>query len=1180
MKQAITLESRPMASINEGELDAIRAHHVADEEDILAALAGGAGIDLDLRQRAQSRAVDLIECIRNAGKPGLMEMFLAEYGLSTNEGIALMCLAEALLRVPDPGTIDTLIEDKIAPYDWSEHSGKSGSAVVNASTIALMMTGRVLDDDNSASVSGLLNRTVKRLGEPVVRLAVKRAMREMGNQFVLGQTIEEALKRAEDETRRGFRYSFDMLGEAALTQAGADEYFEAYADAIRAIGKSSAGGALHERPGISVKLSALHPRFEYAKQARLLKELAPRLNTLARLARDANLGLNVDAEESQRLEPFLHVVKAALSDEELAGWDGFGVVVQAYQKRAAPVIDWLYKLASSLDRRIMVRLVKGAYWDSEIKQAQVDGVSDYPVFTRRSATDISYICCAAKLLGMTDRIYPQFATHNAQTAATILELAGDRADYEFQRLHGMGETLFNQLITDGANCRIYAPVGPHKDLLAYLVRRLLENGANSSFVHKVVDPAYTPISLAEDPFTRLSNIHSTRPALLAHPADIYAPERQASRGWDLNNSKVIEALELAREHFATHHWQVEPLLACPMNSDVGREIVNPANPSDVVGYAIEVSSSDCEGALAEAKDWNDAGAQQRAFTLRLAADLFETNTGELMALLAREAGKCAADAVAEIREAVDFLRYYANRGEDLANGEARGIITCISPWNFPLAIFTGQLAAALAAGNGVLAKPAETTPLIAAAAVKLLHTAGVPREVLQFLPGDGASVGQALTASSTVAGVCFTGSTATARMINRSMAAHMSPAAPLIAETGGINAGIVDSTALPEQAVRDALASAFQSAGQRCSALRVLYVQDDIADILLEMLHGAMDELELGDPWSLATDIGPVINAQAQESIQTYIDEARQEGRLLKQLAVPKEGYFVGPAVIEVAGIADVTREVFGPVLHVARFKAEDFHSIIDDINASGYGLTFGLHTRIDERVKNVSSEVHAGNIYVNRNQIGAVVESQPFGGEGLSGTGPKAGGPRYVQRFQRPMATAIQTEPAMITGTGVDATTVQAAIDALSWYEAETLEIQDMPGPTGEANILTILPRGLVLCLGPTAQEAALQAGTARRRGCPALMVAPGVDPAHGIDGVISRTDLSMLQNIAVVALWSDTADLALARQALAAREGALIPLVSVSSELDSYCVRERHTCIDTTAAGGNASLLAADSD
>jgi RHH-type proline utilization regulon transcriptional repressor/proline dehydrogenase/delta 1-pyrroline-5-carboxylate dehydrogenase len=1169
---------QPMAILDNGELDAIRASHVADEREILAALVGGAGIDLSVRQRAQERAVGLIERIRGSGNPGLMEMFLAEYGLSTNEGIALMCLAEALLRVPDPGTIDALIEDKITPYQWREHIGKSGSAVVNASTIALMMTGRVLDEDNSASVSGLLNRAVKRLGEPVVRLAVKRAMREMGNQFVLGQTIEEAIERAEEETRRGFRYSFDMLGEAALTQADADAYYEAYAQAIEAIGKTAGDGPMHERPGISVKLSALHPRFEYAKTPRLLRELAPRLNALARLARKANLGLNVDAEESQRLEPFLHIVKAAISDDSLADWDGFGVVVQAYQKRAAPVIDWLYSLADSLDRRIMVRLVKGAYWDSEIKQAQVEGASDYPVFTRRSATDTSYICCAAKLLGMTDRIYPQFATHNAQTAATILELADKGASYEFQRLHGMGETLFNQLLKDGANCRIYAPVGPHKDLLAYLVRRLLENGANSSFVHKVVDPAISPLSLAADPFDNLSTIKAPRPASLSAPDDIYAPARKAARGWDLTNSNVVRELDLARDRFAQAQWHAEPLMAVAFTASEQREIVNPSRPDDIVGFVTEATPEDCQWALDAAQNWDDAGAHQRAFTLRRAAELFESNTGELMALLAREAGKCAPDAVAEIREAVDFLRYYANRGEDFAHAQARGIVTCISPWNFPLAIFTGQIAAALAAGNGVLAKPAESTPLIAAAAIKLLHAAGVPREVLQFLPGDGQSAGRALTQSDKVDGVCFTGSTATAKAINQSMARHMSPSAPLIAETGGINAGIVDSTALPEQAIRDALASAFQSAGQRCSALRVLYVQDDVADILLEMLFGAMDELELGDPWLLATDVGPVISEAARASIQEYIDAASAQGRLLKQLAAPDTGHFVGPAVIEVDGIQDVAREVFGPVLHIARFQAADFDKVLEQINASGYGLTFGLHTRIDERVKNVSSAVHAGNIYVNRNQIGAVVESQPFGGEGLSGTGPKAGGPRYLQRFLRPLAAPSHSgsgirEPSLEVGT------VQAAIDALQWHEPQALEQQDMPGPTGEANRLTLWPRGLVLCLGPTAQDAAIQAGTARRMGCPALMVAPGVDAMEGVDGFLSRESLSKLRGIAVVALWSDDDDLGEARRALAARDGALVPLVS-NDDLDSYCVHERHTCIDTTAAGGNASLLAADGE
>ncbi|MDP5069337.1 MAG: L-glutamate gamma-semialdehyde dehydrogenase, partial [Congregibacter sp.] len=559
------------------------------------------------------------------------------------------------------------------------------------------------------------------------------------------------------------------------------------------------------------------------------------------------------------------------------------------------------------------------------------------------------------------------------------------------------------------------------DLLAYLVRRLLENGANSSFVHKVVDPAYSPLTLAADPFASLTNLQTPRPASLCDPADIYAPDRTAARGWDLNNGDTVRELTLARERFTTHRWQAEPLLACDIEagSDIkkGRDISNPANARDFVGFCIEATKADCEHALAAARDWNDAGAAQRAFTLRRAADLFEANTGELMALLAREAGKCAADGVAEIREAVDFLRYYANRGEELSQQEARGIFSCISPWNFPLAIFTGQIAAALAAGNGVLAKPAETTPLIAAAAVKLLHLAGVPREVLQFLPGDGGTVGHALTGSASIAGVCFTGSTATAKKINLNMAAHLAPTAPLIAETGGINAGIVDSTALPEQAIRDTLASAFQSAGQRCSALRILYVQEDVAEILLTMLYGAMDELEMGDPWSLATDIGPVISQQAQRSILTYVDAAKGEGRLLKQLPAPSEGHFVGPAVIEVTGIADIADEIFGPVLHIARFKAQDFDRVIADINASGYGLTFGLHTRIDDRVKDVSLNVHAGNIYINRNQIGAVVESQPFGGEGLSGTGPKAGGPRYVQRFVQPMP-ASQAEPA----TGTDA--------------------------------------------------------------------------------------------------------------------------------------------------------------
>jgi len=1165
-------QSLSFTSVEDDELNAIRAMHVADEGEILASLISSARIDHSQRRQIQDRAVDLIERIRNSGQPGLMEMFLAEYGLSTNEGIALMCLAEALLRVPDAGTIDALIEDKIAPYDWQQHFGHSGSSVVNASTVALMLTGRILDEDNSSSVSALLNRTVKRLGEPVVRMAVKQAMREMGNQFVLGQTIEEALDRGRAETKRGFLYSYDMLGEAALTQADADEYFEAYADAIRAIGATSSEGPLPDQPGISVKLSALHPRFEYAKSQRLLRELAPRLNSLARLAKQYNLGLNVDAEEARRLEPLLHVFKAALSDPRLAGWDGFGLVIQAYGKRAAPIIDWLYALATKLDRRVMVRLVKGAYWDSEIKQAQVDGAANYPVFTRRVATDISYTCCAAKLLRMTDRIYPQFATHNAQTAAAILELADDPAAYEFQRLHGMGETLHNQLLEDeGARCRIYAPVGPHKDLLAYLVRRLLENGANSSFVHQVVDPRYSAAALAADPFDSLPVIQSGPPERLQSSADLYAPERRAARGWDLQNSEVVKNIDLARGRYLKEQWRAEPIVAGEFIGQAGRQIFNPAVRGEVVGVVVEATPEDCRRAAQRASTWEQAGALERSFTLRRAADLFESNFAELFALLAREAGKTPVDAVAELREAVDFLRYYANQGEEHPEAQARGIITCISPWNFPLAIFTGQLAAALAAGNGVLAKPAETTPLIAAAAVKLLHTAGVPREVLQLLPGGGLEVGQTLVSHSAVKGVCFTGSTATAQAIHQVMAEHLTPDAPLIAETGGINAAVVDSTALPEQAVRDTLVSAFQSAGQRCSALRVLYVQEDVADAFLAMLFGAMDELELGNPWNLETDVGPIISSQAQSALQCYVDNARDQGRLLKQLKTPDLGNFVGPAVIEVNGIDELEHEMFGPVLHVARFSADEFDDVLAAVNKRGFGLTFGLHTRIDERAKVISEQMRVGNIYVNRNQVGAVVESQPFGGEGLSGTGPKAGGPNYVRRFEQAERVYSQS----VSGAPAPFQQVQAAIQTFDWHVPQVLETLDMPGVTGESNMLTLWPRGLVLCLGPTPQDAIAQAGAARQMGCPSLIVVPGAVGEDSIDGFLDRADLSLLEGIEVVALYSDDEDLRAARRALAARRGKIVPLVA-SNDLTSYSFVERHTCIDTTAAGGNASLLA----
>ncbi len=1150
---------------------AIHQAYLADESTLIQQLIDGAALSPAQRLNIQDRAITLIDFIRDSGQPGLMDQFLAEYGLSTNEGIALMCLAEALLRVPDAGMIDALIDDKITPYQWHEHFGHSNSALVNASTFALMVTGRVLDDDNSSSVAGLLNRTVKRLGEPVVRIAVKRAMQEMGNQFVLGQTIEQAIKRGRAEIRRGFRYSYDMLGESALTMPDADAYFAAYANAIKVIGKSGKQGPIAERPGISVKLSALHPRFEFAKAQRMRQELIPRLTALALLAKEHGMGLNVDAEEANRLEASLPILRETLGDQRLNGWDGFGVVIQAYGKRAGAVIDWLYALATELDRKVMVRLVKGAYWDSEIKHAQVEGIHDFPVFTRRAATDVSYICCAKKLLAMTDRIYPQFATHNAQTAAAILEIAQEGQAYEFQRLHGMGETLHNHLLQhEKVSCRIYAPVGPHKDLLAYLVRRLLENGANSSFVNQINDRRLPSRTLAADPMGRIALLGSRRSRALKSPTGLYLPGRQAARGWDLSSSTAAQEIETARGPYQTENWTAAPLTVAGFVGAKPLTLTNPANPSDIVGTAIFATADDANNTATAAQTWDNVSAHERAECLRRAADLYEAKFGELFALLAREAGKTQADAVAEVREAVDFLRYYANQAEILAAAQPLGIVTCISPWNFPLAIFAGQISAALAAGNGVLAKSAESTPLIAARAVSLLHQAGVPLAALQFLPGTGAETGDALVRHPRTAAVVFTGSSRTAQRINVAMAECLVPNAPLIAETGGINAAIVDSTALPEQAVRETIWSAFQSAGQRCSALRILYIQEDIAPGFLAMLFGAMDELGLGDPWLLETDIGPVISAEAQRDIQEHIDSARHQGRLLKQLQAPASGNFIAPAVIEVDGIQDLEREIFGPVLHVARFRAEDYDATLDAINATGYGLTFGLHTRIDERVKDISGKLRVGNIYVNRNQVGAVVESQPFGGEGLSGTGPKAGGPRYVQRLTASYRSISPGSDAAQPTIEV----VQQAIRDVYHPSPELLAMDEMPGPTGESNRLAIWPRGLILCLGPSLDDALGQAGTARRTGCPAVIIAPGAIGPGCIDGVLNRAHLTELEGFDVVALASDDADLRLARIALARRPGKIIPLCA-SDNLEQYCVVERHTCIDTTAAGGNATLL-----
>ncbi|MEM1198909.1 MAG: bifunctional proline dehydrogenase/L-glutamate gamma-semialdehyde dehydrogenase PutA, partial [Pseudomonadota bacterium] len=871
------------------------------------------------------------------------------------------------------------------------------------------------------------------------------------------------------------------------------------------------------------------------------------------------------------------VIEAVLRDPRLAGWDGFGVVVQAYGKRAPHVIRWLHQLAEELDRKIMVRLVKGAYWDAEIKRAQVEGLTNFPVFTHKAATDVSYLCCAQMLLSMTQRIFPQFATHNAHTVSAVLELAEDTSTFEFQRLHGMGEALHQAVLEkENTQCRIYAPVGAHEDLLAYLVRRLLENGANSSFVNQIVDTSLPAETVAADPFEAAENITSFQSDIIRLPAELYGAERTNSRGWDLHNEDDLEEIDAARVSFKNQRWTAEPLLAVPFEGTPATDLSNPADPSDQIGQLIRANEADTEAAIAAARAWSDTPASDRAAVLTRASELYEENFGELFAALAREAGKTPLDAVAELREAVDFLRYYGAQAALLPEERtARGIIACISPWNFPLAIFTGQIAAALAAGNAVLAKPADPTPVIATIAVKLMHKAGVPKEVLQLLPGRGSVVGAKLTSSPRINGFCFTGSTATAMTVNRSMAEHLQPQAPLIAETGGLNAMIVDSTALPEQAVRDIIASAFQSAGQRCSALRILFLQEDIAESFEQMLFGAMDELTLGDPWAYTTDVGPVITQSARVEIEDHIDQAAKEGRLLKRLSTPSQGTFVGPAVLRVNGMEDMQREIFGPVLHIATFKAHEVDDIVADINHSGYGLTFGLHTRIDDRVEQITSALNVGNMYINRNQIGAIVGSQPFGGEGLSGTGPKAGGPRYVRRF----TTEENSWTEGLTGKTANPAAVQSAIDALNQGARKTITTLDLPGPTGESNRWSLHPRGVVLCLGPSLVAARKQLDAVKACGGIGLIVAEGADRESELPGILDEAALVDLQNIAAVILWSTPDHLAAVRQALARREGPLIPLVCETAVRD-YCLLERHICIDTTAAGGNASLLAASSE
>ncbi len=1021
---------------------AVRRAYRPDEEACIAERLEQARLPIGKDGEARAIASTLVERLR-AHKPAGLDAFLHAYDLGSDEGVALMCLAEALLRIPDAGTADELIRDKLAGPDWAEKLGDSASPFVNAATFSLLLTGKVLDGahDSSTGWKAAMSRAVGRLGEPVIRTAVGQAMKILGSQFVFGRDIDEALKNAAPERRRGLSHSFDMLGEAARTHADAARYADAYRGALARIARENEGGMVRA-PGISVKLSALHPRYDYLRADEAKAAILPILRELAATASAADIHLTIDAEESDRLELQMDMLEALVADDSLfaKGWSGLGMALQAYAKRAVPVTDWVIDLARAHRRRLMVRLVKGAYWDSEVKMAQVAGFDDYPVFTRKVATDVSYLACAARLLKASDCIYSAFATHNAATIGAIKAIAGS-TPFEFQRLHGMGEGLYGgladlerELGEPQTPVRIYAPVGSHKELLAYLVRRLLENGANSSFVNRIADENVGVDDLTRDPVAQLAALSPRRNPAILLPGEMFGTTRRNSSGVDLSDPSVREPLLRRLAQLEAKQWRAAPTITAGPSGDT-HIVLAPFDHRVSVGEVVEATAADVDAGMTAAAaaqpSWDALGGAQRARLLNRAADLFEAHKDDFYSLCLREAGKTLPDAILELREAIDFLRYYAAEGQRLCTvpidlpgptGEinqlrmhGRGVWACISPWNFPLAIFIGPVAAALAAGNAVLAKPAEQTPLIGALAIDLLHQAGIPREIAQLVPGDGRA-GAALTAHRLTAGVAFTGSTVTAKAINRALAERDGPIIPLIAETGGQNAMIVDSSALPEQVTRDVVASAFQSAGQRCSALRVLFVADEVADTMLTMIAGAMHTLTIGDPRDLTIDVGPVIDDEAKAALDSHVADLRRDAKILAELPLPpgtEHGSFVAPLIAQIPSLAALDAEHFGPILHVIRYPAGDLDGVIDQINATGFGLTLGLQSRIDTVRDHVSARARVGNLYVNRNQIGAVVESQPFGGEGLSGTGPKAGGPNYVARFATERVTCIDTTAA-----------------------------------------------------------------------------------------------------------------------------------------------------------------------
>jgi RHH-type transcriptional regulator, proline utilization regulon repressor / proline dehydrogenase / delta 1-pyrroline-5-carboxylate dehydrogenase len=1204
---AFAAELRPQTPLRAAVTAACR---LPEPDCVLPLLDQAAVTDAEARA-IRDRAVALVTALRGKTGSGGVEGLIHEYSLSSQEGVALMCLAEALLRIPDNATRDALIRDKIASGDWRAHLGHSPSLFVNAATWGLLITGKLTATNSEAGLGSALTRLIARGGEPVIRRGTDIAMRMMGEQFVTGQTIAEALDNSRAMEAKGFRYSYDMLGEAAATAEDAARYLADYENAIHAIGTAADGRGIYEGPGISIKLSALHPRYCRTQMDRVFSELLPRVKSLAALAKSYDIGLNIDAEEADRLEISLDLLEALALEPALAGWNGLGFVVQAYGKRCPAVIDVIVDLARRAKRRIMVRLVKGAYWDSEIKRAQVDGLSDFPVFTRKVHTDVSYLASARKLLAAPDAVFPQFATHNAQTLSAIMTMAGPgfyRGQYEFQCLHGMGEPLYEEVVGPeklDRPCRIYAPVGTHETLLAYLVRRLLENGANSSFVNRIADENVPVEELADDPVAAVRAMPSpgSKHPKIQLPRDLYGEHRRNAAGLDLASESELRRLLAGAEESASVAWTAAPAGA---KAGSGEPVLNPANQADVVGRVRATTPAEASAAAARAakavRGWSGAPVAARAAMLRRAADAMEQLTPQLIGLVAREAGKTFANGVAEVREAVDFLRYYAAEAERTLSGGRQpplGVVACISPWNFPLAIFTGQVAAALAAGNAVLAKPAEETPLVAAEAVRILHDAGIPGDALQLLPGAG-DVGAALVRAPDVTGVMFTGSTAVARIIQRELASRLTPSGqpvPLIAETGGLNAMIVDSSALAEQVVADVVGSAFDSAGQRCSALRILCLQEEVADRTLAMLRGALAELRIGDPARLATDIGPVITAEAKAMIEAHVDGMKAKGRKVIRLPLPEDcaaGTFVAPTIIEVKSIADVEREVFGPVLHVLRFRRGDLDRLVGEINATGYGLTFGLHTRIDETISRVSGRIEAGNIYVNRNVIGATVGVQPFGGRGLSGTGPKAGGPLYLSRLLAgPTGRALEG----FTGAVPPAAKAYAEWLGAAGHDAEAERMvarmarspvgamAELPGPVGERNIYGFRSRGVIGVTAATRACALAAVGAALAAGN-RVVVEENAAAKAALTGSPEVAFVQRLEDVGHLSfvLTDATGETLIAlAQRIATWDGPIVGLQSVTPDAlaagEDFAlgrlVEEVTITTNTAAAGGNASLM-----